>query len=644
MLTSQTQREIWLKVYNVKERLKQQTSHLFQAVDSSANTYTYDGYDNSKSYTNGSTTATPPEMLLDTFAQEICDYLLTSAIQDYVNLSANEFIELTDTPETYTDQGGKFVKVKDDESGLEFVELSGIDVSATTSFIDLTDTPSSYSANNGKILRVNNFSNGIEFITLDTTIVPEGTNLYYTDDRVQTFGDNRYSLSAHEHDFINLNDTPSSYSAQAGKNLRVNNTEDGIEFYDLSAITEFIELIDTPESYSAQGGKFVRVNGSEDGLEFYDLSSIISGGVSNFIDLIDTPNSYSGENDKYVKVNSSGTGLEFITLNTTVVPEGTNLYYTDGRVQTFGDNRYALKVHDHEISAINGLTTALNNKQDADIDLITIASLSHTNGYFIVSNGTSWITRDLSVDDIPTLEISKINNLQTTLDGKQTKDSDLTAIAALSTTGILVRTGTNTWALRTITKSGKGINITNGNGVSGNPVISLDIGTGATQVAVGNHLHSGVYEPVITKGTTSQYFRGDMSLATFPTSLTPTAHASTHLRTGSDPIIGQQDFGLYSVSSSDSWYVGLNYGGMGIGSNTGTNRQMIAFTNAGTDDDSVMSIITSIDSGSTWLNKFKVTRSGSLIFNGVWKIITTNTDFQIQKYEGGVWVKKQRLF
>ncbi len=641
MLTSQTQREIWLKVYNVKERLKQQTSHLFEAVDSSANTYTYDGYDNSKSYTNGSTTATPPEMLLDTFAQEICDYLLTSAIQDYVNLSANEFIELTDTPISYSAQGGKFVKVKDDESGLEFIDLSGIDVSAATSFIELTDTPSSYSANNNKILRVNNSSNGIEFVSLNSSIVPEGTNLYYTDDRVQIFGDSRY-LNLSANDFLELNDTPASYSAQAGKSLKVNSSEDGLEFFDY--VTNFIELSDTPSTYSTQGGKFVRVNGNEDGLEFYDLSSIISGGVSNFIDLIDTPNSYSGENDKYVKVNSSGTGLEFITLNTTVVPEGTNLYYTDGRVQTFGDNRYALKVHDHEISAINGLTTALNNKQDADIDLITIASLSHTNGYFIVSNGTSWITRDLSVDDIPTLEISKINNLQTTLDGKQTKDSDLTAIAALSTTGILVRTGTNTWALRTITKSGNGINITNGNGVSGNPVISLDIGTGATQVAAGDHLHSGIYEPVITKGSTSQYFRGDMSLATFPTSLTPTAHASTHLRNGSDPIIGQQGFGLFSVSNTDSWYVGLNYGGIGIGSNTGTNRQMTAFTDAETDDDSVMSIIISTDSGNTWTNKFKVTKGGNLIFNNIWRIITTSTDFQIQKYEGGTWVKKQRLF
>ncbi len=32
------------------------------------------------------------------------------------------------------------------------------------------------------------------------------------------------------------------------------------------------------------------------------------------------------------------------------------------------------------------------------------------------------------------------------------------------------------------------------------------------------------YEPAITKGTTDQYFRGDMSLATFPTTMPPTIH------------------------------------------------------------------------------------------------------------------------
>jgi hypothetical protein len=56
--------------------------------------------------------------------------------------------------------------------------------------------------------------------------------------------------------------------------------------------------------------------------------------------------------------------------------------------------------------------------------------------------------------------------------GAQPLDGDLTAIAALSTTGIAVRTATDTWTARSIA-AGTGLTITNGNGVSGNPTLSL---------------------------------------------------------------------------------------------------------------------------------------------------------------------------
>ena len=43
-------------------------------------------------------------------------------------------------------------------------------------------------------------------------------------------------------------------------------------------------------------------------------------------------------------------------------------------------------------------------------------------------------------------------------------------------------------------------------------------------------------QSAIITGTTAQYLRGDLSLATFPASLTPTAHAATHASAGSDPV------------------------------------------------------------------------------------------------------------
>lgn len=62
-------------------------------------------------------------------------------------------------------------------------------------------------------------------------------------------------------------------------------------------------------------------------------------------------------------------------------------------------------------------------------------------------------------------------------------DADLQAIAAITGTGVLVRTADNTWALRTITGTANEITVTNGNGVAGNQTISLPAaitGTGKT--------------------------------------------------------------------------------------------------------------------------------------------------------------------
>lgn len=57
--------------------------------------------------------------------------------------------------------------------------------------------------------------------------------------------------------------------------------------------------------------------------------------------------------------------------------------------------------------------------------------------------------------------------------GVQPISTELTALAALASTGLTVRTGTNTYASRTLTAPAAGLTITNGDGVAGNPTLVL---------------------------------------------------------------------------------------------------------------------------------------------------------------------------
>jgi hypothetical protein len=57
-------------------------------------------------------------------------------------------------------------------------------------------------------------------------------------------------------------------------------------------------------------------------------------------------------------------------------------------------------------------------------------------------------------------------------------DADLTAIAGLSSNGLVARTGSGTAAVRSVA-SGAGISVTNGDGVSGNPTVAIDKATAA---------------------------------------------------------------------------------------------------------------------------------------------------------------------
>ena len=142
-----------------------------------------------------------------------------------------------------------------------------------------------------------------------------------------------------------------------------------------------------------------------------------------------------------------------------------------------------------KLSLANSIVNA-DVSSSAGISLSKLAAL--TTGRAVVTNGSGV----LDVSSITATEIGYLtgvsSGIQTQIDGKQPLDSDLTALAGLTSTGMVARTATGAMSTRTI-QEGTGITVTNGSGVVGDPSVAL-ANTAVTPAVYG----STTQVPVIT--------------------------------------------------------------------------------------------------------------------------------------------------
>jgi hypothetical protein len=112
--------------------------------------------------------------------------------------------------------------------------------------------------------------------------------------------------------------------------------------------------------------------------------------------------------------------------------------------------------------------------------------------------------RALGATDIPSLAISKITGLQTALDGKQPLNASLTSIAALSgTSGLLRKTGANTFALDTASylTANQAITLSGDLSGSGTTSIAATIVNGAVTNAKLATIAANTIKGRVTSGT-----------------------------------------------------------------------------------------------------------------------------------------------
>ena len=361
------------------------------------------------------------------------------------------FIGLSDTPSSYT--AGKTLKVNGAGNAVIFADddHTTYDLSVPNSTTKIRLAGSDSTEDDVEIAGGTNVTvtrNSANKLTISSTDTNTDTNTTYSISVVN--GDNS------DEEKIRLTGSDSTTDdvvLEAGTGLSISRTGDKITFANIDtgsgSNNTFIGLTDTPSSFSSQGGKVVRVNAAGNSLEFVNSGSVgtdsfadaisfssgtltlsrnngladltttipLSGITGDFTDLDDTPSSYSGAASRYVRVNSGANGLEFVTAATV---GGAISYNNLQNLPSLFDGNYnslsnlpTIPTNNNQLSNGAGYITSVSGQNYNSLsNLPTIPTNNNqlTNGAgYVTSSGNTIIGTDSDINTSGATVIDQLN-------------------------------------------------------------------------------------------------------------------------------------------------------------------------------------------------------------------------------------------